>query len=117
MRRAGLGDLQGLARGDGADDEIRLAGQGRVAVRQRHAMLGRMGQQRRRLGAAELEVMGRDPDALGAQVLGQDAAHFTVADKADVPVARDLWNCRDCLCRCHAALLLANVLAAFSRCT
>ena len=33
-------------------------------------------------GVAELDVVGADPDALLAQVFGQDAADFAVADES-----------------------------------
>jgi hypothetical protein len=40
--------------------------------------------QRLAIGAIELEVVGADGNTLGAQVLGQDAADFAVADECDL---------------------------------
>ena len=36
--------------------------------------------------AAQLDVVGGDLDVLLAQVLGEDAADFAIADEADVPL-------------------------------
>ena len=42
--------------------------------------------QRAGLIAIELEIVGADLHVLLAQVFGQDAADFAVADEADVPL-------------------------------
>ena len=55
---------------------------------QAHTERLRMLAQRGFGGRAELEVVGRDGDALPAQVLGEDAPDLAVADEPDLPVAR-----------------------------
>ena len=52
-----------------------------------HAVLRRVRTQRRRVGTAELDVVGQDVrHAACAQILGEDASHLAVADEADGPL-------------------------------
>jgi hypothetical protein len=86
--RAGGPPRHGLARGDGGDDEVGLRGEIGMGRRQRDAVGRGVIAQRIGLIAAELDVVGTDFDVLLAQVLGQDTAHFAIADEADIPLLR-----------------------------
>jgi hypothetical protein len=87
-RRAGFRDRDGLARGDGGNDEVGLRGEIGMRRRQRDAVRGSMIAQRSTgLIAAEFDVVGGDLDVLPAQIFGQNAAHFAIADEAYVPIS------------------------------
>src|ERR1700761_5116097 len=56
-----------------------------MGSRQRHAVRRGVVAQRAGQIVAELEIVGGDPRVLLAEVFGQNAADFAIADKADAP--------------------------------
>src|SRR3954470_18537806 len=88
-RSAGLGDRDGLARGDCRHDEVGACGKVSMGRRQRDAMAcGMVAQGGASLIAAQLDVVSGDLHVLLAQILGEDAADFAIADEADIPKSR-----------------------------